>query len=161
MIPLFVMLASAYLVVGPIVYNPQVQYLYALAFIVVGLIAYVPFVYYQKAAPGLSKLNPYQSFLSWSPVLVPSFGILYESWDGFSWRQLKSNYLFLQIPFEVSCKSCCWSHQRHHIKNSQYGIFIEQKYRQRISYRRPIQTMYKSKMPLPTRSIPVRLLFAT
>lgn len=68
-IPLFVMLASAYLVVGPIVYNPQVQYLYALAFIVVGLIAYVPFVYYQKAAPGLNSIR---SFLQKLLLVAPT-----------------------------------------------------------------------------------------
>lgn len=49
------MLVSAYLVVGPIVAAPQIQYLFALIFIFAGLIFYVPFVYYKKVLPGMGK----------------------------------------------------------------------------------------------------------
>ena len=59
-IPVIVMLVSAYLVIGPIASDPQIQYLYALAFILAGLVFYVPFVYYKKVFPGMGKFQNYQ-----------------------------------------------------------------------------------------------------
>lgn len=43
-IPYLVLIISIYLVIGPIIDKPQIEYLYALAFIMTGLIFYVPFV---------------------------------------------------------------------------------------------------------------------
>lgn len=43
-IPYVVLIISVYLVIGPIIDNPQIEYLYALSFIFTGLIFYVPFV---------------------------------------------------------------------------------------------------------------------
>ncbi|XP_055390544.1 b(0,+)-type amino acid transporter 1 isoform X1 [Condylostylus longicornis] len=43
-IPVLVLIISAYLVVAPIIDKPQIEYLYALIFIFAGLIFYVPFV---------------------------------------------------------------------------------------------------------------------
>lgn len=43
-IPYVVLIISIYLVIGPIIDNPQIEYLYALSFIFAGLIFYVPFV---------------------------------------------------------------------------------------------------------------------
>ncbi|XP_055909911.1 b(0,+)-type amino acid transporter 1 isoform X1 [Eupeodes corollae] len=43
-IPVLVLVVSAYLVVAPIIDKPQIEYLYALGFIFAGLIFYVPFV---------------------------------------------------------------------------------------------------------------------
>ena len=53
MIPIIVMFTSAFLVVAPIVADPQIQYIYALCFILAGLFFYVPFVYYKKVLPGM------------------------------------------------------------------------------------------------------------
>ena len=36
---------SAYLVIAPVVDNPQIEYLYAIMFMLVGAVLYVPFVY--------------------------------------------------------------------------------------------------------------------
>lgn len=43
-IPILVLVISAYLVAAPIVEKPQIEYLYAVMFILAGLIFYVPFV---------------------------------------------------------------------------------------------------------------------
>lgn len=43
-IPYMVLIISVYLVIGPIIDNPQIEYLYALSFIFAGLVFYVPFV---------------------------------------------------------------------------------------------------------------------
>ena len=71
------MIVSAYLVIGPIVAEPQIQYFYALCFILAGLIFYVPFVYYKNIVPGMGmhiqshvKLSIYQTINSDSFVCV-------------------------------------------------------------------------------------------
>lgn len=43
-IPYMVLIISIYLVVGPIIDKPQIEYLYAVLFILAGLVFYVPFV---------------------------------------------------------------------------------------------------------------------
>lgn len=43
-IPYVVLIISIYLVVGPIIDKPQIEYLYAVLFILAGLVFYVPFV---------------------------------------------------------------------------------------------------------------------
>lgn len=43
-IPYVVLIISIYLVIGPIIDKPQIEYLYAIGFILAGLIFYVPFV---------------------------------------------------------------------------------------------------------------------
>lgn len=43
-IPYVVLIISVYLVVGPIIDKPQIEYLYAVLFILAGLVFYVPFV---------------------------------------------------------------------------------------------------------------------
>jgi len=68
-IPIFVMLASAYLVIAPIIYDPKIQYVYALLFILAGLIFYVPFVYFQKVVPGL---DTFRSFLQKLLLVAPT-----------------------------------------------------------------------------------------
>lgn len=42
--------------IGPIVDNPKVEYLYATLFILAGFILYIPFVYYKYVLPGMGKL---------------------------------------------------------------------------------------------------------
>ncbi|KPM07923.1 amino acid transporter-like protein 4 [Sarcoptes scabiei] len=46
-LPIIVFIISIYLVIGPIVQNPQIEYLYATLYIVSGLLFYVPFVKYK------------------------------------------------------------------------------------------------------------------
>jgi solute carrier family 7 (L-type amino acid transporter), member 9/15 len=60
-IPVIVLLISVYLVIGPIVDEPKVEYLYATLFILAGFIFYVPFVYYKMVMPGMSKYRPISS----------------------------------------------------------------------------------------------------
>ncbi|XP_037075075.1 b(0,+)-type amino acid transporter 1-like isoform X2 [Pollicipes pollicipes] len=50
-IPWLVLFMSVYLVVGPIIDAPQIEYLYALAFVLAGPLVYIPFVHY-KWTPG-------------------------------------------------------------------------------------------------------------
>lgn len=45
-IPYLVLFISIYLVIGPIIDQPQIEYLYAVSFILAGLIFYVPFVHF-------------------------------------------------------------------------------------------------------------------
>lgn len=49
------LIISVYLVIGPIVDNPKIEYLYATLFILAGFFLYIPFVYYKKVLPGMSK----------------------------------------------------------------------------------------------------------
>ena len=46
LIPILVLIISIYLVIAPIVDNPQIEYLYSILFMVVGAIMYVPFVHF-------------------------------------------------------------------------------------------------------------------
>ncbi|XP_078689024.1 b(0,+)-type amino acid transporter 1-like [Branchiostoma floridae x Branchiostoma belcheri] len=46
-IAIVVTVASAYLVVAPVIFEPALEYLYALLFIFAGLILYIPFVHYK------------------------------------------------------------------------------------------------------------------
>ena len=52
-VPILVLLISIFLVVAPIIEQPQIEYLYASLFILAGLIFYYPFVYLQKVLPGM------------------------------------------------------------------------------------------------------------
>ena len=62
-IPVIVLLISIYLVIGPIVDDPKVEYLYATLFILAGFIFYVPFVYYKLVMLGMSKSNVSTTFI--------------------------------------------------------------------------------------------------
>jgi len=68
-IPIIVLLVSIYLVVGPIVDNPRMEYLYATLFILSGLVLYFPFVLYQRVLPGMGYLT---SFLQLLFEVVPT-----------------------------------------------------------------------------------------
>ncbi|XP_051806617.1 b(0,+)-type amino acid transporter 1-like [Acanthochromis polyacanthus] len=68
-LPLLVILAAIFLVLAPIIDNPQIEYLYVALFIFSGIIVYVPFIHY-KLCPGLlNKLTVFlQLFLQVSPA---------------------------------------------------------------------------------------------
>lgn len=55
-IPLVVLVVSVYLIIGPIVDKPTIEYLYAAMFILGGMIFYVPFVHYKVRIPFMGKL---------------------------------------------------------------------------------------------------------
>lgn len=57
MIPFIVLIVSIYLVIGPIVDNPKIEYLYATLFILAGFVFYVPFVYYKFVMPGMGWIT--------------------------------------------------------------------------------------------------------
>jgi len=61
--PIFVLLVSCYLVVAPIIEEPQIEYLYAFLFIIAGLIFYFPFVHFQKVLPGMDKFTLFMQLI--------------------------------------------------------------------------------------------------
>ena len=46
---------SVYLVIGPIVDDPKLEYLYAMAFMVAGAVVYIPFVHFRYVLPGMGE----------------------------------------------------------------------------------------------------------
>lgn len=68
-IPILVLIAAIFLVLAPIIDNPQIEYLYVTLFILSGAIIYVPIIHY-KVCPGLlTKLTVFlQLFLEVAPA---------------------------------------------------------------------------------------------
>ncbi|XP_050399174.1 b(0,+)-type amino acid transporter 1 isoform X3 [Patella vulgata] len=58
-IPVFVLLCSIYLIIGPIVDNPKIEFLYAFLFVISGMIFYVPFVHFKLQLPGMDKFTTF------------------------------------------------------------------------------------------------------
>ncbi len=54
-LPIVVAVTSVYLVVGPIVDDPAVEYLYATGFIILGVAVYAALVYRDARVPGTGK----------------------------------------------------------------------------------------------------------
>ncbi|ELU12167.1 hypothetical protein CAPTEDRAFT_123368 [Capitella teleta] len=54
-IPIIVVIVSVFLVLAPIIDEPQIEYLFIALFFVVGLVFYVPFVHYEKHPPFMSE----------------------------------------------------------------------------------------------------------
>ena len=54
-IPVLVLVISIYLVIGPIIDKPTIEYLYATMFILGGMVFYVPFVHYKLRVPLMGK----------------------------------------------------------------------------------------------------------
>jgi L-type amino acid transporter 9 len=65
-IPVIVLIFSAYLVVGPIIDKPQIEYLYTVLFILCGLVLYLPFVRWRMHPVFMSK---WQHLLLFSDAL--------------------------------------------------------------------------------------------
>ncbi|XP_062324962.1 b(0,+)-type amino acid transporter 1 isoform X1 [Osmerus eperlanus] len=68
-LPILVLIAAVFLVLAPIIDNPQIEYLYVALFIFSGIVVYVPFIHY-KFCPGLlEKLTMFlQLFLEVAPA---------------------------------------------------------------------------------------------
>lgn len=62
-IPFLVLLISIYLVIGPIVDSPQIEYLYSITFMVAGAILYLPFVHFGYVFRFMDKLTSYMQLL--------------------------------------------------------------------------------------------------
>ncbi|UYV84977.1 SLC7A9 [Cordylochernes scorpioides] len=63
-IPCFVLIVSLYLVIGPIVEEPHIEYLYASLFIASGLVLYLPFVHFKLNIPGIGSATSFSSYLN-------------------------------------------------------------------------------------------------
>ena len=68
-LPILVVIAAIFLVLAPIIDDPQIEYLYVTLFIFSGILVYVPFIHY-KLCPGvLEKLTVFlQLLLEVSPA---------------------------------------------------------------------------------------------
>lgn len=56
-LPIFTLLVAIFLVVTPIVSEPDVKYLSAIGFILTGVAVYIPFVYMKKRPKIMNKLT--------------------------------------------------------------------------------------------------------
>ena len=65
MIPVIVLIISIYLVIGPIIDDPKVEYLYATLFILAGFFFYIPFVHYKYVMPGMGNWYVYSFDRFW------------------------------------------------------------------------------------------------
>ena len=54
-VPVIVALISIYLVIGPIIDDPRIEYVYAIGFIILGLPVYTVFVFYKYPLPGMGE----------------------------------------------------------------------------------------------------------
>ncbi|KAF2894538.1 hypothetical protein ILUMI_11632 [Ignelater luminosus] len=62
-IPVVVLVVSVYLIIGPIVDKPTIEYLYAAMFILGGMIFYVPFVHYKVRIPFMDGITVFLQML--------------------------------------------------------------------------------------------------
>merc|ERR1719187_1175625 len=72
LIPVIVLIISVYLVIAPIVDNPQIEYLYSILFMVSGAILYIPFVHFGYVFKFMDKLT---TFLQLMLYIAPPCGI--------------------------------------------------------------------------------------
>lgn len=71
-LPIFTLVVSIFLVVTPIVSNPDVKYLSAIAFIMLGVAVYIPFVYLKKRPRIMNKIT---HLIQLSFLVAPSHDI--------------------------------------------------------------------------------------
>uniref|UniRef100_A0A672GPK2 b(0,+)-type amino acid transporter 1 n=2 Tax=Salarias fasciatus TaxID=181472 RepID=A0A672GPK2_SALFA len=68
-VPILALIAAVFLVLAPIIDNPQIEYLYVTLFIVSGVIFYIPFIHYKVCPRLLNKLTVFlQLFLEVAPT---------------------------------------------------------------------------------------------
>ncbi|TSM77382.1 b(0,+)-type amino acid transporter 1 [Bagarius yarrelli] len=68
-IPILVLLAAVFLVLAPIIDNPQIEYLYVTLFILSGALIYIPFIHFKLCPHMLDKLTVLlQLFLEVAPA---------------------------------------------------------------------------------------------
>lgn len=64
MIPILLLLIAIYLVVAPIVEEPQMEFLYAAVFVVGGLVFYFPLVHFKLLSIGKYRLKLYFTMIT-------------------------------------------------------------------------------------------------
>lgn len=94
---IFVLVISIYLVIGPIIDKPQIEYLYAVLFILAGLIFYIPFVKYGMTPRFMGK-SIFKDFL----FFVNSFQFF-----------ATKNRLFYEQKKSPCSFNYCWKLYRH------------------------------------------------
>jgi len=62
-IPILCFLCSCYLIIAPIIEDPQIEYLYAACFIISGLLFYFPFIYFKKVPFFMDSFTAYMQQL--------------------------------------------------------------------------------------------------
>ncbi|CAG7820389.1 unnamed protein product [Allacma fusca] len=62
-VPIVVLIMAVFLVVAPVVQEPQIEYVYAGSFILFGLVLYVPFVHYKLVIPGMRSITKFLQIL--------------------------------------------------------------------------------------------------
>ncbi|TNN78845.1 b(0,+)-type amino acid transporter 1 [Liparis tanakae] len=68
-LPILVLIVAVFLVLAPIIDDPQIEYLYVTLFILSGAIVYVPFIHYKLCGGLLNKLTVFlQLFLEVAPA---------------------------------------------------------------------------------------------
>uniref|UniRef100_A0A8C2XN84 b(0,+)-type amino acid transporter 1 n=1 Tax=Cyclopterus lumpus TaxID=8103 RepID=A0A8C2XN84_CYCLU len=68
-LPILVLIVAVFLVLAPIIDNPQIEYLYVTLFIFSGAIVYIPFIHYKLCQGLLTKLTVFlQLFLEVAPA---------------------------------------------------------------------------------------------
>ncbi|XP_069391855.1 b(0,+)-type amino acid transporter 1 isoform X2 [Paralichthys olivaceus] len=68
-LPILVLIAAVFLVLAPIIDNPQIEYLYVTLFIFSGILIYIPFIHYRLCPGLLTRLTVLlQLFLEVAPV---------------------------------------------------------------------------------------------
>ncbi|KAM9788132.1 b(0,+)-type amino acid transporter 1 isoform 2-T2 [Syngnathus typhle] len=68
-LPILVLIAAVFLVLAPIIDNPQIEYLYVTLFIFSGVIVYIPFIHYKLCPNLLTKMTIFlQLFLEVAPA---------------------------------------------------------------------------------------------
>ncbi|GAB1609263.1 b(0,+)-type amino acid transporter 1-like [Argonauta hians] len=78
-VPILMLLIAVYLVVAPIIQNPDMGFLYAFLIIISGLVFYFPFVLFKLRLPGMDGFTKFlQRFLS----VAPSKYVELESFKG-------------------------------------------------------------------------------
>lgn len=67
--PLLTLFVSVFLVLTPIISEPDIKYLSAIAFILSGVVFYIPFVYFKRRPRIMNKLT---TFIQKSFLVAPS-----------------------------------------------------------------------------------------
>ncbi|XP_023345286.1 b(0,+)-type amino acid transporter 1 [Eurytemora carolleeae] len=78
-IPVVVLIISVYLVIAPIIDNPQIEYMYSIMFMVLGAVLYLPFVHFGYVFTFMDKLT---TFLQLMLQIAPPCGIADEEYSG-------------------------------------------------------------------------------
>ena len=77
-IPIFVMLASIFLVIVPFVMKPNVAYLYSIVFFFIGILFYIPFVHYDVKLACMGTLWQFSRLLGFMKFCAIYFNLIHS-----------------------------------------------------------------------------------